>query len=279
MAEPLTFRLKALTDVWTGGVDQQCDRLHETGLIGSLRWWYEALVRGLGGSACDPIENSPCRNKDHCAACELFGCTGWSRKFRLRVWDDKRYQIIQDALGRDTDFQLQFVELRPMEDEEKWLLAEAVEIAAEYGALGGKTTLKPQAKKGVGDDYGIVSIMKQSGLPSSLQTVRQYLNDSRDRSGGTSEPDLRWFFFAQGDFLRRQQMNTLMDSETWLRGRRGDQHSQASSKKVFSFQAGGGRVWGYAQDARMRDQIISQLRQQLSPSARIKTGEEVISEL
>ncbi|WP_348531079.1 type III-B CRISPR module RAMP protein Cmr1, partial [Methanothrix sp.] len=36
----LEIRLKTLTPLWTGGVDQTCDRLHETGLIGSLRWWY-----------------------------------------------------------------------------------------------------------------------------------------------------------------------------------------------------------------------------------------------
>ena len=49
--DPLTIELKTLTPLWTGGVDKTCDRLHETGLIGSLRWWYEALVRGLGGYA------------------------------------------------------------------------------------------------------------------------------------------------------------------------------------------------------------------------------------
>jgi hypothetical protein len=32
----LTISVKTLTPLWTGGVDQTCDRLHETGLIGSL---------------------------------------------------------------------------------------------------------------------------------------------------------------------------------------------------------------------------------------------------
>jgi len=88
--------LQTLTPLWTGGVDQACDRLHETGLIGSLRWWYEALVRGLGGYACDPTEDkSKCKEYDPklgtksvCAACYLFGTTGWARLFRLQVVEE-----------------------------------------------------------------------------------------------------------------------------------------------------------------------------------------------
>ncbi len=90
----LEIRMRTLTPLWTGGVDQTCDRLHETGLIGSLRWWYEALVRGLGGSACDPTGDSRCEydpkkpdppEKQLCAVCYVFGCTGWTRRFRLQV--------------------------------------------------------------------------------------------------------------------------------------------------------------------------------------------------
>jgi len=53
--ENLTAHIRTLTLLWTGGVDQTCDRLHETGLIGSLRWWYEAIVRGQGA---DPTERA-----------------------------------------------------------------------------------------------------------------------------------------------------------------------------------------------------------------------------
>ncbi|MBC7262460.1 MAG: type III-B CRISPR module RAMP protein Cmr1 [Chloroflexi bacterium] len=89
-------------------MDQTCDRLHETGLIGSLRWWYEALVRGLGGYACDPTSEERCEfdtkayeqaKKDGkpeaeainaglcsvCPVCYLFGATGWARLFQLRA--------------------------------------------------------------------------------------------------------------------------------------------------------------------------------------------------
>jgi CRISPR-associated protein Cmr1 len=107
----MKITLKTLTPLWTGGTDQTTDRLHETGLIGSLRWWYEALVRGLGGYACDPTSEDPkarcefdtkaCEQakKDGkseaeainaglhsvCPVCYLFGTTGWARLFQLRA--------------------------------------------------------------------------------------------------------------------------------------------------------------------------------------------------
>ncbi len=106
----MEIRLRTLTPLWTGGVDRTPDRLHETGLIGSLRWWYEALVRGLGGYACDPTSEVPearcafdtkayehAKDKGQseaeaikaglhqvCPVCYLFGTTGWARLFQLR---------------------------------------------------------------------------------------------------------------------------------------------------------------------------------------------------
>ena len=45
----MSIKIKTLTPIWTGGVNGECDILHETGIIGSMRWWYEAIVRGMGG--------------------------------------------------------------------------------------------------------------------------------------------------------------------------------------------------------------------------------------
>lgn len=113
MTESLTITLRTLTPLWTGGADGTSDRLHATGIIGSLRWWYEAIVRGLGGYVSDPTaENPEARSEfdtkayeeakragksDDDALCEglktvcpvsyLFGATGWARLFQLRVSD------------------------------------------------------------------------------------------------------------------------------------------------------------------------------------------------
>jgi CRISPR-associated protein Cmr1 len=286
----MEFRLKTLTPIWTGGVDGTCDRLHETGLIGSLRWWYEALVRGLGGYACDPTGEERCPDKDgkRCAACELFGCTGWARKFRLRVLDEQG-RVVQNALAANQTVQLQFLELRPMSNEERWLLTKTLEIAAKYGALGGKTTLKPQKGK-IGEDYGIVQTISVPSLPKSdVQSFLRKFRQVKPRDAA----DLRWFFFVKGAFLWRRQMNALLglseDGQSvignepyqqFLRGRRGDRTHEAISKKLFSFQVDGGRIWGYARDDKMRDTIIEQIHQQLKGrNYTIKTGEEVLHEL
>lgn len=86
----LDINCRPLTPIWTGDVGQKGARLRETGLIGSLRWWYEATLRGAGFYACDP-SNSPCVYEDSanladiCLACQLFGCTGYSRRFRFEI--------------------------------------------------------------------------------------------------------------------------------------------------------------------------------------------------
>ncbi|MEW5828033.1 MAG: type III-B CRISPR module RAMP protein Cmr1, partial [Chloroflexota bacterium] len=112
----MQITLKTLTPLWTGGVDGITDRLHEAGLIGSLRWWYEALVRGLGGYACDPTSQDRCPDKDgnHCVVCELFGCTGWARKFRLKTPSSINIKIKPikgnlKAIQENQDIQLELI--------------------------------------------------------------------------------------------------------------------------------------------------------------------------
>jgi len=101
------YRIKILTPIWTGNVDGQADRIHEPGIIGGLRWWYEVMIRGLGGDACDPSQEKKCAfsedeyhkaGKAHkseteclraaglCDVCRIFGATGWRRRFRLTVY-------------------------------------------------------------------------------------------------------------------------------------------------------------------------------------------------
>lgn len=101
----LKLIFRTLTPLWTGGVERKSDQVRETGLIGSLRWWYEGIVRSLRGYACNPTSKT-CRfdaddyaeakNQGHrgvkllakaglCPVCQLFGTTGWQRRFRLEV--------------------------------------------------------------------------------------------------------------------------------------------------------------------------------------------------
>ena len=107
----LKVKIRTLTPLWTGDIDRECKSIKETEIIGSLRWWYEALVRGLGGYACDPTSDDPrykkCELKQDkfnkaiksgksvqealdeqiCPACQLFGCTGWKKDLELTYKD------------------------------------------------------------------------------------------------------------------------------------------------------------------------------------------------
>ncbi|WP_347242801.1 type III-B CRISPR module RAMP protein Cmr1, partial [Thermogutta sp.] len=154
MKDMKEWKLKALTDIWTGDADQSGDRLIPTGLIGSIRWWFEVLVRGLGGKACDPAAppvRCPDREGKHCVVCELFGCTGWARKFRLMVLAEngqviqnlmvlgENGQAIQNQIQAGQIFTLRFLPLRPIRDEEWCLLDATLRLIADYGAIGGKT--------------------------------------------------------------------------------------------------------------------------------------------
>jgi CRISPR-associated protein Cmr1 len=88
MPKPISITLRTLTPFWAGGVEPgRMERVHETGIIGSLRWWYEAVLRGLGQKVCDPTADERCPRKDGscCDACWLFGTTGRSRHFRVRM--------------------------------------------------------------------------------------------------------------------------------------------------------------------------------------------------
>lgn len=96
--ESVEVKLKMLTPLWTGGVDGSMDRIHETGIVGSLRWWYEAIVRGLGGRACDPSGHE-CGSDGMCDVCRMFGTTGWRRRFRLEVVEDETEMVLPSPLN------------------------------------------------------------------------------------------------------------------------------------------------------------------------------------
>jgi CRISPR-associated protein Cmr1 len=87
----MDLNLTPLTPIWTGDAEGISGSLRITGLMGSLRWWFEGIVRALGRRACDPTEEAcqydpdPKKDPFHglCPACWFFGATGWARRFRL----------------------------------------------------------------------------------------------------------------------------------------------------------------------------------------------------
>lgn len=187
MREPIEVTLQPLTPLWTGDANQGGSRLRETGILGSLRWWYEALLRGLGHYACDPSSGSCVYDENTklrsiCLACQLFGCTGYSRRFRLTVAggggagklvevklrhpgrpDHRGWRIPPTVCGPLT------LRLRPMRpdalgDFERAAMRHTICLVERYGALGAKTS----------HGQGAVKIIHW-GAPSPVMTTDAWI--------------------------------------------------------------------------------------------------------
>jgi len=263
-----TYQLKALTDLWTGSVTLEekngqikektgPDRLITTGMLGSIRWWFEVLVRGLGGNACDPSDTK-CEDRNHCVVCELFGCTGWARKFRFEVLDENS-GTKTDQIKQNQTFSLCFTPLRPICVEEWTILDATLRLIADYGAIGGKTVFKPtdessRAGKLHHKDYGLVQMVSSRQFAETRRDdLENYLSKWRKLNHGEfAWASLQHFWCVNGKYLARQNGNSSAfncvigrpepkqqsgQNDSWIAGRRPDRRNnvEAESKKVFSF--------------------------------------------
>ncbi len=210
----LEIKLQTRTPLWTGGIGGKTDRLHETGIIGSLRWWYEAIVRGLGGEACDPTTHKcPDKNGNVCDVCALFGATGLKRGFRID-WDppenedeNSRLQVkVQNNRGWYLKNGLSFDELggafyatRKLNwldtDDDLWQILNVVLTLNErYAGLGAQT----QQGYGVFSiPYRSVQLEERRGI-AAINRSKQRANRKTNVSHGL--PSLENFFFAKIQF-------------------------------------------------------------------------------
>jgi CRISPR-associated protein Cmr1 len=268
--------LYALTDIWTGDATtaqtKRADRLIPTGLLGSLRWWFEVLVRGLGGVACDPsASNKQCQSRDHCVVCELFGCTGWARKFRFDVRGVDG-GVVQARIMKGTSFQLNFMPLRAIRPEEWALLELTLRLIADFGAFGGKTVLKPseQNSKPQHADFGLVRWSGSAGHEHSREQLATHVHTwaIKPNVNAAAWASCRHMWFVDGKYLTRQDANSSTFNrilgrpepksgssrgDSWLAG------SQGESKKIFSFRSPA-RTFGFMQHANEFDTMCDTLR-------------------
>jgi CRISPR-associated protein Cmr1 len=282
------WEIAALTDIWSGSLpSRNSSCIVTTGLLGSIRWWYEVLMRGLGGTACDPTDTK-CISSKHCAVCELFGCTGWARKFRFKVVDRDNHTI-KDSIKEGTEFTLRFTPLRPIQNEEWALIDATMRLIAEYGAIGGRTVLKPSNEKTRKDkkqhkDYGLVKVI--STVPSKIRMkraeieryiVNSYDNSATRNSNQYSWASLKYFWFVDEKTLSRNSSsksnyNRVLgrgedknnteygqnDKQSeWLSGSRGK-----SSKKIFSFKKYA-RTFGFVNPDPLIDLGYDEIRKRL----------------
>ena len=211
----MNITLKTLTPLWTGGVETgKMDRLHETGLLGSLRWWYEAIVRGLGGDVCDPTSDKPedscqfdaqtyekTKNIEDglagvCPVCRLFGCTGWKRRFGLQAtatdlqpfwlatkdkpqkfnhwWLSEVYKP-QESYVALGQITLRFRWIRGYEGQHE-LIQALLSLVSQLGGLGAKSQY----------GFGLLSYADAQSISQSLAIIKRNLvnpNPRKDLSG------------------------------------------------------------------------------------------------
>ena len=219
-------RLNFVSPLYTGDASKKARRVISTGLLGSLRWWYEAIIRGLGGWACDPTdERLRCPPNGQtvkpetvtrllCPACQLFGATGWAKRFILTVEDDTREEYPPTGEGRECtdkrkcanregkpvcwyfpsgrggEVTLRLLPRHPGDDEVVQILIGLLEFVRRNAALGAKTNL----------GYGLFEwIEPPKDLPPPEDFARWLAGRAqrgrRHRSG--TWPDLREMFFAE----------------------------------------------------------------------------------
>lgn len=208
-----------LTPIWTGDKDRRCTSVKTSGIIGSLRWWYEALLRSLGDAACDPTE-SRCTRTQHCATCELFGCTGWSRKFKLdietistksapnvRIPSTKQQKNTRPTGGIMSPMRMKFIPLKDISPEEWSMLNKTLSIISDYGAIGAR----------ISQGNGVVTI-SENKLPSSNEVFDKVRCSSMcskysrmaDSNGNQEElPNLSNFFFSTFEIIFSESITSL----------------------------------------------------------------------
>lgn len=260
----LALRIKAITKIHTGGVKGKRERILETGIMGSLRWWSEAIVRGLCYYACDPTSDSG-REYDQqhglksiCPVCQLYGCTGWARKFRL---------VLPDQLGAGETAEAKIYPLRALNDHELALLGWTFRIITEYGSLGGKMA-------DIKDGCGLVQLCcdecRAGPIPLLRGSHRKARNDKK-------WPNLAYFFFVPKAESRLHI--DLKDSCRFLKGTKG------ISKRYFHKEGGGShRVFGYAIDDTEFEEISEFSNKQKMPPSKDKKldfvlGPDIIKEI
>lgn len=312
-----TIKIKTLTPLWTGDVEGKCKKIKETGIIGSLRWWYETLVRGLGGYACDPTSKNSCSldykkykrqvdsdkskqdalDEQICPVCQLFGCTGWGKRLRFETqynkneFDEKGYRKGQEII-------ISIKELFSISREQKWLFSKTLWIVENYGVIGGRTTCKPNGRWGT--DYGLIKIedydkMKEWDSESNKDKVVIWLKKNKEKlakDNCSQWINFRKYWIVNGVYLNRDKMNSFVNRwhknpKKYDRNKANDFDKwlggkQGKSKKIFSFKEPKKKVFGYVRKEEEIDIIKEKIQKVLKKELKginFKIGKDILEDL
>jgi len=207
------MKIRIKTPIWTGDIDSKSDWLHSTGIIGSLRWWTEAILRGIDKFSCDPAGDKRCPDEmRYCPACLIFGATGIRRLFRLeisggeKIFDGGAINIKPQKrnrgwyLGSGLKGEID-LNITPLDrDFDENLVLVPLAIAAKWGGIGAKTQ----------HGYGVVELVDKVGLrfenfqgalDKILKSERLHkLNIKERNETNDALPNIKEMFFAKIQF-------------------------------------------------------------------------------
>lgn len=249
-ANSLEIKLTTVTPLWTGGADGKADRLHATGIIGSLRWWYEVMVRSVGGTACDPTKHACLYDQSKpndglCDVCRIFGATGWARRFKVTITETHLQQKSPQAsiaggqgnlvfsLSPDHpssrnpkwylpgnplygNVKLSITSTAPLDKSENYLdpkiIRALIQFIAEWGSIGAKPQL----------GLGVVSLAERQSLMPLIDHLKQIVakhqqNNDLNKDVDEKLPCLQNMFFARINVSPTSNSNTF-DLKYDLRG-------------------------------------------------------------
>lgn len=256
MYEPsgtITIHLKTLTPLWTGGATAgKVDRLRETGILGSMRWWFEVLVRGVGGFVSDPVgdgkggldlklynalsdedkrEPLKLREAGLCDVSYLFGATNWKRRFRIEIIDDRTEhdRNVSSIALKDQRYQKEHRNGNKKIKTPKWYFPERYQDKPRSGTFFLKivpldSTFDPNIIAGLIQfmaDWAALGSRPQMGfgvveLLEGRQDTRPLFDYLKKRVGVRSDPgcpSLRDCFFVK---LRKKDKSKFNENVTFL---------------------------------------------------------------
>lgn len=213
--------LKIKTPIWTGDIDSKSDSLQSTGIMGSVRWWTEAILRGMGKFTCDPVGDDRCPTKvrknnqeivQYCSTCLVFGATGIRKMFKLymnggaKIFSGGSINIKPNGrnrgwyLGSGLIGKINLDVITLDKDFEENLILVPLAIAVKWGGLGAKTQ----------HGYGIVDFENYSkiefdGFKETLHRIIDREKFKKLKIEGRSKdneslPNIKEMFFAKVQF-------------------------------------------------------------------------------
>ena len=224
-SQTMEIELKTLTPLWTGGVDAgKMDRIRESGILGSLRWWFEILVRGVGGMVNDPTDDSGLDLKKYdaltnekkqdpeclrkaglCDVSQIFGATNWKRKFRLEIESKTtpaEKNLVSDKIELAEEYchdgitptwffsnkpQKGYIKLKITalsRDFNTEIIGGLIQFIADWGALGARTQM----------GFGLVAPLIER---IDTRPLHDHLMGIKGSPADTTVPSLKNMFFAK----------------------------------------------------------------------------------